>query len=56
MRKPIEQVLSGEQIVTPNSRDRVHGVGDPTDGMVPVNSDNNSQGQYPAGTMVDVVR
>ena len=56
MRKPIEQVRSGEQIVTPTGWDRVHGVGDPVDGMVPVNSDSNSQGQYPAGTVVDVVQ
>jgi len=55
MKKQIEHVLSGEQIVTPKGWDRVHGVGDPVDGMVPVNSDSNSQGQYPAGTMVDVV-
>lgn len=56
MRKSIEQVRSGEQIVTENGhRDRVHTIGEPVDGVVIVNSDNNRFGEYRAGTMVDTV-
>jgi hypothetical protein len=54
--KPIDKVRSGEQIVTSTGRwDRVHGVSDPVAGVVVVNSDDNSHGEYQSGTMVTIV-
>lgn len=60
MRKPIEHVRSGEQIVTENgSWDRVHAVSEPDPfGVVTVDSDHSRSSEfaeYRVGTMVDIV-
>ena len=57
MRKPIEQILSGEQLVTEHGAwDRVHGVSDQVDGVVIVRTDEHSGGrEYPVGTLVTVI-
>ena len=57
MRKQIQDVLSGEQIVTAGRRDRVDGVSDPTNGQVTVYSERGGVGhRYDVGTEVEVVR
>jgi hypothetical protein len=57
MQKPVEKVLSGEQIVTDHGTwDRVHGVSAAGDGVVLVRSDEHSSGRpYLVGTDVTIV-
>ncbi len=56
MRKNVENVLSGEQIITDGRPARVDGVSDPVDGQVTVYAERAGCGRtYEVGTVVDVV-